>query len=106
MIVPTPETVRDNGQLAKLALKYGLPTIGGFSESAKGGILIGYGPNRRELGELAASYVERILKGERASELPFQGPTHLDFAINMRTAKALGLTFPPSVLVGAVEVIE
>jgi len=106
LIVPTPETVRDIGQLATLALKFGLPTIGGFSESAKGGFLIGYGPSRREFGELAASYVERIFKGERASELPFQGPTRFDFTINMRTAKALGLTFPSSVLVGAVEVIE
>jgi putative ABC transport system substrate-binding protein len=106
LIVPTPETGRDTGQLATLALKSGLPTIGGFRESAKGGFLIGYGPSLRELGQQAASYVERILKGEQASELPFQGPTHLDFAINMRTAKTLGLTIPPSLLVGADEVIE
>jgi putative ABC transport system substrate-binding protein len=50
--------------------------------------------------------VERILNGAQAGELPFQGPTHLDFAINMRIAKALGLTIPPSLLVGADEVIE
>jgi putative tryptophan/tyrosine transport system substrate-binding protein len=106
LIVPTPETGRDTGQLATLALKSGLPTIGGFRESAKGGFLIGYGPSLRELGQQAASYVERILKGEQAGELPFQGPTHLDFAINMRTAKTLGLTIPPSLLVGADEVIE
>lgn len=106
LIVPTPETGRDTGQLATLALKSGLPTIGGFRESAKGGFLIGYGPSLRELGQQAAGYVERILKGEQAGELPFQGPTHLDFAINMRTAKTLGLTIPPSLLVGADEVIE
>jgi putative tryptophan/tyrosine transport system substrate-binding protein len=106
LIVPTPETGRDTGQIAALALKYGLPTIGGFRESAKGGFLIGYGPSLRELGLQAASYVERILKGEQAGELPFQGPTHLDFAINMRTAKTLGLTIPPSLFAGADEVIE
>jgi putative tryptophan/tyrosine transport system substrate-binding protein len=106
LIVPTPETGRDTGQLAALALKSGLPTIGGFRESAKGGFLIGYGPSLRELGLQAAGYVERILKGGKAGELPFQGPTRLDFAINMRTAKALGLTIPPSLFAGADEVIE
>jgi putative tryptophan/tyrosine transport system substrate-binding protein len=106
LIVPTPETGRDTGQLAALALKSGLPTIGGVRESAKGGFLIGYGPSLRELNQQAASYVERIFKGEQAGELPFQGPTHLDFAINMRTAKTLGLTIPPSLLVGADEVID
>jgi putative ABC transport system substrate-binding protein len=106
LIVPTPETGRDTGELATLALKYGLPTIGGFRENAKGGLLIGYGPSLRELAQQAASYVERILKGEPAGELPFQGPTRLDFAINMKTAKTLGLTIPPSLLVGADEVIE
>jgi putative tryptophan/tyrosine transport system substrate-binding protein len=106
LIVPTPEMGRDTGQLAALALKSGLPTIGGFRESAKGGFLIGYGPSLRELNQQAASYVERIFKGEQAGELPFQGPTHLDFAINMRTAKTLGLTIPPSLLVGADEVID
>ena len=69
-------------------------------------MLIGYGPSLRELGRQAAGYVERILNGAQAGELPFQGPTHFDFAINLRTAKALGLTVPPSLLVGADEVVE
>ena len=106
VIVPTPELFRDTEQLGALAAKTGLPTIGGFRESAQRGLLIGYGPSLRELGLQAAGYVERILNGAQAGELPFQGPTHLDFAINMRTAKALGLTIPPSLLVGADEVIE
>ena len=66
----------------------------------------GRGPSLRELGRQAAGHVERILNGAQAGELPFQGPTHFDFAINMRTAKALGLTIPPSLLVGADELIE
>jgi putative ABC transport system substrate-binding protein len=106
LIGPTPETGRNTEQLAALALKSGLPTIGGFRESATGGFLIGYGPSQRELGLQAASYVELIFKGAQAGKLPFQGPTHLDFAVNMKTAKALGLTIPSSFLVGADEVIE
>jgi putative tryptophan/tyrosine transport system substrate-binding protein len=106
VIVPTPELYRDTELLAALAAKTRLPAIGGSRESAQRGLLIGYGPSLRELGRQAAGYVERILNGAQAGELPFQGPTHLDFAINMRTAKALGLTIPPSLLVGADEVIE
>jgi len=106
VLVPTPEINRDTEQLGALAVKAGLPTIGGFRESAQGGLLIGYGPSLRELGQQAAGYVERILNGTPAGELPFQGPTRLDFAINMKTAKALGLTIPTSLLVGAGEVIE
>jgi len=106
VIVPTPELYRDTEQLGALAAKARLPTIGGFRESAQGGLLIGYGPSLRELGRQAAGYAERILNGAQAGELPFQGPTRLDFAINMRTAKALGLAIQPSLLVGADEVIE
>jgi len=106
VIVPTPELFRDREQLGTLAAKAGLPTVGGFRESAQAGLLIGYGPSREELGRQAASYVERMFNGALAGALPFQGPTHLDFAINMRTAKALGITIPPSLLVGADEVIE
>jgi putative tryptophan/tyrosine transport system substrate-binding protein len=106
VIVPTPELYRDSEQLGELAARSGLPTVGGFREGAQKGLLIGYGPNLRELSKQAASYVERIFNGAQAGELPFQGPTRLDFAINMKTAKALGLTIPPSLLVGAHEVIE
>ena len=106
VIVPTPESYRDTELLAALAAKTRLPAIGGSRESAQRGLLIGYGPSLKELGRQAAGYVERILNGAQAGELPFQGPTHLDFSINMRTAKALGLTVPPSLLVGADEVIE
>ena len=70
------------------------------------GLLISYGPSLRELSLQAASYVERMFNGAHAGELPFQGPTHFDFAINMKTAKALGVTISPSLLVGADEVIE
>lgn len=106
ILVPTPEINRDTKQLCELAAKAGLPTIGGHRESAQKGLLIGYGPSLTELRQQVASYVERILNGAQAGELPFQGPTRLDFVINMKTATALGLTIPPSVLVGATEIID
>lgn len=106
VIVPTPELDQDTVKLSALAANTGLPTIGGFRESAQKGLLIGYGPSLQELDRQAAGYVERILNGALAGELPFQGPTRIDFAINMKTAKELGLTIPPSLLVGAGEVIE
>ncbi|WP_084802948.1 ABC transporter substrate-binding protein [Bradyrhizobium sp. NAS80.1] len=105
VIVPTPELFRDNGALAALSAKARLPTIGGFRESAIQGLLIGYGPSLKELGQQAASYVERMFNGAQAGELPFQGPTHFDFTINMKTAKALGVTIPPFLLVSA-EIID
>jgi putative ABC transport system substrate-binding protein len=105
LIVPLPELHRDSEELAALSAKAGLPTIGGFRESAQRGLMIGYGPSIRELGEQAAGYVERIFNGVPAGELPFQGPTRFDFAINMKTAKALGVTIPPPLLVSA-EVID
>ena len=85
----------------RLRPKNRLPTIGGFRESAQAGLLIGYGPSLKELIEQAASYVERMFNGAQAGELPFQGPTRLDFVINMKTARALGLTIPPSLSVSA-----
>jgi len=105
VVVPTPEINRDTEQLGALAAKAGLPTVGGHRESAERGFLIGYGPSLRELRQQAAIYVERVLNGTPAGDLPFQGPTRLDFVINMRTAKALGLTIPPSLTVGA-DIIE
>jgi putative ABC transport system substrate-binding protein len=101
MVVPTPELFADSAELGALALKAGLPTIGGHRESAERGFLIGYGPSLEELGKQAGGYVERIFGGTKAEELPFQGPTRLDFAINMKTARALGLTIPPSLSVSA-----
>jgi len=106
VVVPTPEMNRDTEQLGELAVKAGLPAIGGHGESARRGLLIGYGPSLKELRQQVAGYVERILNGAQVGELPFQGPTRLEFVVNMRTAKALGLTIPPSLLVGADEVID
>jgi putative ABC transport system substrate-binding protein len=71
-----------------------------------GGGLIAYGPDTSHLFLQAASYVDRILKGEKPANLPVQAPTKFTLAVNLKTAKTLGLTVPPSVLARADEVIE
>jgi putative ABC transport system substrate-binding protein len=68
--------------------------------------LVSYGTDRIEMYRRAASYVDRILRGEKASELPYQQPTKYELVINLKTAKALGLTIPASLLFTADEVIE
>jgi putative ABC transport system substrate-binding protein len=104
LIVPTPEMYRDVEQVSALALESRLPTICGFSEEK--GCLIGYAPNFTELRQQTAEQVAKILQGANASELPFQGPTRFEFAINLKTARRLGLTLPPDLLLSADKVIE
>jgi len=83
-----------------------LPTICEWAEMARSGCLLGYGPDYIELQHSVANYVARIFRGAAPGELPIEGPTHFRFAINMKTAKTLGLTIPPTLLARADEVIE
>jgi putative ABC transport system substrate-binding protein len=73
---------------------------------AQAGCLLGYGPNRPELRRRLAYFIAHIFQGVAAGDLPIEQPTHYQFTINLRTAKALGLTIPPTLLVRADEVIE
>jgi len=83
-----------------------LPTVCGGRRPAEQGCLIGYGPDFAELRRRAVDYVARIFRGASPAELPIEGPTHYEFAVNLKTAKELGLTIPPSILARADEVVE
>jgi putative tryptophan/tyrosine transport system substrate-binding protein len=86
--------------------RHRLPAIYSERVFVTSGGLLSYGTDRIEQYRRAASYVDRILRGEKASDLPFQQPTKYDLVINLKTAKTLGLTIPPTLLFTADEVIE
>jgi putative tryptophan/tyrosine transport system substrate-binding protein len=92
--------------LLSAALRYALPTVGTNKEMLEAGALVFYVPNRAEQDQRYAAFVDRILRGAKPADLPIEQPTKFDFVINLKTAKALGLTIPQSLLLRADEVIE
>jgi putative tryptophan/tyrosine transport system substrate-binding protein len=91
--------------IADLVAKQHIPSAG-FKEFAAAGGLMAYGPNRLEMFHRVAYFVDKILKGSKPADLPVEQPTKFEFVINLKTAKALGITVPPSLLARADEVIE
>jgi putative ABC transport system substrate-binding protein len=83
-----------------------LPVISQFREFAEAGGLMAYGPNDREMFRRAALFVDKILRGSKVADLPLERPTKFELVVNLKTAKALGLTVPPNMLDLADEVIE
>jgi putative ABC transport system substrate-binding protein len=106
-LVPSGTMLYANRALvAELAQKRRLPTICAEREHADAGCLLSYGARIRDVFRSAADFVDRILKGARPADLPVQEPTTFELVINLKTAKALGLTIPPSLLARADQVIE
>jgi putative ABC transport system substrate-binding protein len=95
----------NDGAIADLAVKKRLPSAGSRRFVEAGG-QIGYGPNGPDMIRRAAYFVDKILRGARPGDLPVERPTKFDLIINRKTAKALGLTIPPSLLLRADQVIE
>jgi putative ABC transport system substrate-binding protein len=93
-------------RLATLAMRHSIPTMASQPELAVAGGLISYGSSANDGFRLAGVYTGRILRGEKPSEMPVQQSTKIELAINLKTAKALGLTVPPTLLARADEVIE
>ena len=89
-----------------LASKHRLPTMVLLPDEVRAGGMISYYPDHRELFRHVAVYVDKILKGTKAGDLPVEQPTKFELVINLKTAKALGLTIPPTLLARADEVIE
>jgi putative tryptophan/tyrosine transport system substrate-binding protein len=105
-IIAAPEFFTNASTLATLALEAGLPTVCEWRKMAEQGCLLGYGPDIVELNGRNADYVARIFRGTPPGELPIEQPTHFDFAVNLKTANALGLAIPPAIIARADDVIE
>jgi len=99
-------TYANRAQLAELALKHRLPMMCGQAQYVGAGCLMSYGANLGDLFRRAAIFVDKILKGAKSADLPVEQPTKFELVINLRTAKALGLTIPQSLLLRADQVIE
>jgi len=106
VIVTAGGTAAHRKLIISLVARYKLPTVYPYRYYAVDGGLITYGPNTSEPVRRAAGYVDRILKGEKPADMPVQAPTNYELVINLKTAKALGLTIPQSLLATAEEVIE
>ena len=106
LVIAGPQLYPERERIAALALKHRLPSMHTQAEYVDAGGFISYGPSYPELFRRAALYADRILKGAKPGDLPIEQPTQISLVINLKTAKALGLTIPPPILLRAERVIE
>ncbi len=106
VVSASPIFYAERARIATLALKAGLPTMSEFPESVVAGGLMSYAANTPDLMRRSAYYVDKILKGTKPADLPVEQPTRFELVINLKTAKAIGLTIPQSVLLRADELIQ
>jgi putative ABC transport system substrate-binding protein len=104
-VLPSVVFSAERRHLVELAAKNRLPAVYPWREAVDAGGLMSYGPNNADLFRRAATYVDKILKGAKPADLPVEQPTKFELVVNLKAAKALGLTIPPSVLVRADEII-
>jgi putative ABC transport system substrate-binding protein len=105
-VYPLPIALLDVQRIAQFGIKNRLPTIAIIPQAVREGLLMSYGPNVDEQFRRAGTYIDKILKGAKPADLPVEQPTKFELVINLKTAKALGLTIPPSLLQRADEVIQ
>ncbi|PYO04124.1 MAG: ABC transporter substrate-binding protein [Candidatus Rokuibacteriota bacterium] len=106
MILPSPLNIRFRSRIIEFAARHHQPTMDAEDRGPREGAFMSYGPNWASNFRQAADLVHRILKGAKPADLPVEQPTKIELVINMKTAKALGLTMPPSLLLRADQVIE
>ena len=98
--------VGNRDAITRFSIEQGIPAISGWAELTDAGMLITYGPNREEIFRRLSYFVDRILKGSRPQDLPIETPTRIELIVNLKTAKALSITVPPTVMVRADRVIQ
>jgi putative tryptophan/tyrosine transport system substrate-binding protein len=106
LVLPHPMFVAHRTHLAELAAKHRLPSTYHLKEFVEDGGLMSYAPDVADMSRRAAGYVDKILKGAKPGDLPVEQPTKFELVVNLKTAKALGLTIPQSILLQADEVIQ
>ena len=106
VLPPDAMTLTHRDLVVALAARHRLPAVYAIQAFVTAGGLMSYGTDQNDMFRLAASYVDRILRGDKPADLPVQAPTKFETTVNLKTAKALGLTVPSGLLVAADELIE